>query len=496
MISWNSLRVKVTLGVMLPLLLILGVFTVIEYSRHRAAVLANLSLLASQSGQVIEDNLRQQMLESDPTGIQQLLDTIGQQEEFQIIYVLDTNGTVVYAPEGADVGTRLDNRRQTCQPCHSLAPEDRPKGIVVENDMGQRVFRSMHPIENSPECAECHGSEERLLGVLLTDIPTTLVDEPLNADIRENVLWGVGTVLATVLVVNLVLSRFVLRRLSDLLAAITGFGQGEQPTPLSEQHPDEIGQLATAFNSMAEKIEARRQENLALSERLQRQSAQRGDLLRRVITAQEDERKRVAREIHDELGQALGGLALRTQIMEQHLGSDGDEALENLSQIQEMLMDTSDRMYDIILALRPSALDDLGLVPALRTHAERALQKTSLKLELDVKDLKQRLPAAVETALFRTAQEAITNAVRHAEATHLGITLACNNGVFKGEIVDNGRGFDPEMVHANGESPRGLGLLGMQERITQCGGQIDIISVPGSGTSIRILIPLEEPLSE
>jgi signal transduction histidine kinase len=471
-------------------------FTFIEYIRHRESVLANLSLLAAQSGQVIEGNLRHEMVESDPEGIQGILNTIGQSEEFKVVYVLDITGEVVYAPAGNDVGVQLDNRQSECQPCHRLAPEARPSSVVVRNSDGQRVFRSMHPIENSPECAECHDPDERLLGVLLTDIPTALVEEPLNADLRENIMWGGGTILVTVIVVNLAIDRFVLRRLGDLLAAITSFGRGRLPSPTSEPDPDEIGQLVRTFNEMARNVEQRRQENVALSERLHHQSAQRGDLLKRLITAQEDERKRVARELHDELGQALGGLALRAEVLERYLATDQEGALEQLGEIRELLMETSDRMYDLILALRPSALDDLGLVPALRTHAERALKDSNTQFEIDVRELRRRLPVAVETALFRTTQEAITNVVRHSGASHLRITLACKNGVFREEIVDNGRGFDPDMVHVNGESGRGLGLLGMQERISQCGGTIEIISVPGSGTKLRIVVPVEEAISE
>ncbi|HEX6384209.1 MAG TPA: histidine kinase, partial [Anaerolineae bacterium] len=458
----SSLRAKVTIGVVLPLVLILSIFTTIEYFRRRAVLLSNLSFFATYSAQVIEDNLLHQMLEADFAGVQQLLDTISEREEFQTVYILDTSGKVVFAPSGADVGMQLDNKQPDCQPCHRLPPEARPESVAVTNAAGQRVFRSMHPFEYRPACGQCHDPEERLIGLLLTDISTAPVEASLVADLRENALWWIGTILVTVLVVNLVISRFVLRRLQGLAWAIARFGQGTLP-PL-ENGSDEIGQLTNSFSIMARRIEKRRQENRVLSERLRQQSVQRGELLRRLITAQEDERKRVARELHDDLGQTLGGLTLRVEVMGRFLKSDHSRAFEQLEQIQSLIAATTAQMYNIILDLRPSILDDLGLVPALRAYAERLLEHSDLQFELEAHTFRHRLPAEVETALFRVFQEALNNTVRHAGATCVRAVLTCQNNIFTGEIVDNGRGFDLESINLNGHSPRGLGLLGMQER--------------------------------
>ncbi|UCC51141.1 MAG: sensor histidine kinase [Anaerolineaceae bacterium] len=149
-------------------------------------------------------------------------------------------------------------------------------------------------------------------------------------------------------------------------------------------------------------------------------------------------------------------------------------------------------MYEIILDLRPSALDDLGLVPALRGHAQRLLEHDELDFTIDGSALQSRLPVEVETAIFRIVQEALNNTVRHAKATQVRASLACTNGVFTGEIVDNGQGFDPDTIRVDGRNGRGLGLLGMQERVSQCGGKLEVISKPGQGTRITIWIPLSE----
>ena len=486
----RSLRTKVTLGVALPLILILGLFTIIEYSRQRTALLKNLSLLASNAGEVIESNLRHEMLKSDFEGVQQLLDSVGANEQISVLYLLNTSGEVIFAPEGRNVGSILNNSQADCKPCHALPVDERPDSIVVTDVDGQRVFRSMQPIENDEACTECHDPDQRLIGLLLTDVPITSLETPLGAFLRENTLWWVGTILVTVLVVNLVLSRFLLNRLEKLAAAISGFSGGKYQPLNQESQSDEIGQLSKAFNTMAKNVISRNKENRTLSEHLRRQNAQRGLLLKRLITAQEDERKRVARELHDDLGQVFGGLALRLEALERLVSSNPDRALQQLRETKSLVADGTDRMYDLILALRPSALDDLGLVIAFRSLADRSLVDTGIELTFNADGMNGRLPPEIETNLYRIFQEALSNVVRHSEATQLYVTLACNDKAFSGVVLDNGRGFDLTTAQINGSDSQGLGLLGMEERVSQCGGQMEITSKLSQGTKITIFIPL------
>ena len=493
----RSLRIKVTLGVVLPLLIILGAFTVIEWRRHRAVALENLSLLAAYSGQVITSNLRRSMLASNFTEVQDTLDAVVQNEDFRVVYLLDPTGQVIFAPNGVNVGTQLSNQQPECRLCHRLPVDRRPASVVVTLPDGTRVFRSMQPIHNSPECSRCHDPAQPLLGLLLTDISVAPFNSSLKADLWENLRWWVGTIVVTIVVVNLILSRFVLGRLEGLSSAMSRLGEGEPPRPLAEQSPDEIGRLAGAFNTMAQQIKARESDNRLLSERLRMQNAQRGELLKRLITAQESERKRIARELHDDLGQALGGLALQAEALDRQLVSAGAERLrEQLGQMRALAGQATRRMYDLILDLRPSALDDLGLVAALRACAERLLDGTGVAYELDALKLDRRLSPALEVTLYRIFQEALSNVVRHAGAQHVRMTLCSNGSGFTGEIVDDGLGFEVESISTDGRSPRGLGVLGMQERAAQCGGQVNILSEPGKGTRIVVTLPLSEECDE
>ena len=200
----------------------------------------------------------------------------------------------------------------------------------------------------------------------------------------------------------------------------------------------------------------------------------------------------MARELHDELGQSLAGLSFQSEAIEGLIKTDPDRALEQLTQTRSLIDETTEKMYDLILALRPSSLDDLGLIAALQAHAERLLSANEITFLIDSSGLKDRLPPAVETNLYRIFQEALTNVVRHSEAKHVRIHLIRNDGIFEGEIADDGRGFAPETVMMNGSFPAGLGLLGMQERVRQCGGEIKIFSQAGEGTRIYVRIPLRE----
>jgi signal transduction histidine kinase len=486
-----NLRAKVTLGVVVPLTLILGIFTFIEASRHRETEISNLTILASQSGKVIESSLRNAMLESNFSEVQRILDAVGDAGEFRVVYLLDTNGKIIFAPHGVGVGDRLDNSHPTCQACHKLPPDKRPSSVVV-TDQDQRVFRSMYPVRNALECMGCHDPEKPIIGLLLTDIPFTKVESALASDLRENLLWWFGTIFVTIIVVNIAMSKIVISRLQKLAQALVGFGRDQLSLRLPADDPDEIGQLSAAFNTMSQRIEDEVAENRALSEHLYMQSKQRGELLKHLITAQEDERKRVARELHDDLGQALGALALQTEAVEKLIDSDPEGAVNQLNLTRELITDTTDHMYELIYALRPSTLDDLGLATALQSQAEQFLSGSGIEFELHTDGLTDRLEPEMETTLYRIYQEALNNVRRHSGARKVSITISMSDSYLLSEIQDDGRGFDLDNIDSDGDGLHGWGLLGIRERVSQWGGELEIITQPGTGTLLHLRFPIAE----
>lgn len=229
-------------------------------------------------------------------------------------------------------------------------------------------------------------------------------------------------------------------------------------------------------------------ENARLYEEVRQRDETHSHLLAKAISAQEEERKRIARELHDESAQALTSLLMRLDAA-MAAGGLSPATRERLEQIRSQAVRTLEETRRLIKDLRPTALDDLGLVAAIRAHAEDALGAQGVDVRVSVEGLSERLPSEVETTLFRIVQEATNNCLRHARARSFRVTLSRRNGRIVGEVTDDGVGFDMEAVFKHGTNLP-LGLLGMQERAALVGGDLAIWSRPGEGTRIHLELPL------
>ena len=214
-----------------------------------------------------------------------------------------------------------------------------------------------------------------------------------------------------------------------------------------------------------------------LSERIAR------DSLRRVVEAQELERRRLAREPHDETGQALTSILLGLKALEEKLPDTGSRAAA--AELRELVVATLQDVRRLAVELRPSALDDFGLVAALERLTASIGEQTGIRIDFQPAITADRLPAEVETALYRIVQESLTNVVKHAKARNVSVLLARTDGAVKAVIEDDGGGFDP--AERTGE---GFGLLGMSERLALLGGRLEIESSEEAGTTIAAEVPL------
>ena len=206
-----------------------------------------------------------------------------------------------------------------------------------------------------------------------------------------------------------------------------------------------------------------------------------GDSLRRVVEAQELERRRLARELHDQTGQELTSVLLGLKAVED--ASSEDEREEALAAVREQVVETLHDVRRLAVELRPKALDDFGLVAALERLGETFSEQTGMRVDLEA-NVGDRLSSDVETALYRIVQEALTNVVKHAQASAVSIVLARSPLAITAVIEDDGSGFTPD-----GDSD-GLGLLGMGERLALLGGKLKIESTPGAGSTIVAEVPL------
>jgi two-component system sensor histidine kinase UhpB len=292
---------------------------------------------------------------------------------------------------------------------------------------------------------------------VLTVAAVALVVSPLTVSfpvaLAELIVLGVG--LVALLAVNLAL----LRRVFEPLARLTRFMREVDPLRPGSRVPPggadpEIAELTRAFNEMIERLESER----------------RGSALR-ALAAQEGERRRIARELHDEVGQALTAAMLRLE------WAEVDEAKEGLREALEEVREIARRM-------RPEALDDLGLRNALRALVASTARSARLDVTPEIDASLPALSPEQELVIYRVAQEALTNAVRHADADSLRFSLTFRDGEIALAVEDDGRGFDPA------RASEGSGMRGMRERALLVRGRLEVDTAPGRGTAIRLAMPV------
>lgn len=220
--------------------------------------------------------------------------------------------------------------------------------------------------------------------------------------------------------------------------------------------------------------------------RMERERHQR-QITNYIIQAQEEERKRISRDLHDGVGQALYSIIVGLKMVTQ---ANVEADLKNLLiDIQQMTSRALDEVKSMAVELRPSALDDLGLIPAIRSYAKRYEDTFGIETEFDVVGNKRRFHSSIETALYRISQEAMINAAKYADTDKLYIRFRDLGRKIELSIEDFGKGFDLDQIRILGT---GLGLFGMKERAHLLGGQVEIVSAPNKGTTIKITIPINE----
>ncbi len=202
-----------------------------------------------------------------------------------------------------------------------------------------------------------------------------------------------------------------------------------------------------------------------------------------LLRAQENERRALARELHDEVGQSLSAILMETGGAE--CAEEPGAVHERLASIKRLAEKTIGQVRDLALLLRPSMLDDLGLAPALNWHARETSKRTGLNVSVNADDAIDSLPDEHRTCVYRLVQEAVNNAVRHANARNIEVVVRRDRQEVDVTVQDDGAGFDTRFL-------RGLGLLGMEERVRRLGGDLRITSKPGRGTLVRAALPVAE----
>ncbi|MDF2499443.1 MAG: histidine kinase [Anaerosporomusa subterranea] len=283
------------------------------------------------------------------------------------------------------------------------------------------------------------------------------------------------------------LTVFLTRRLTmpirDLVRVTNSITAGDFTQRVHASAEDEIGKLGKTFNAMADHVYR------LLSDLKQKEEA-RSHLLQKVIVAQEEERKRIARELHDETGQTLTSLMMGLKYLSEHC--PGNQQQCQLTEMRNTVKRTLDEIHRLSVELRPSILDDMGLVPALEKYV--ADYRATYQIDADVHVTwrwNRRLPREVEVAVYRIIQEALTNVAKYAQAKNVSVILACDERGMEAIIEDDGVGFAADELMQESATGNKLGLYGMRERAEVLGGAVKVESSVGVGTTIFLRIPLQ-----
>ncbi len=451
-----SLRFKIVISIA-ALILLLG----LGGTLHARLTLSGISEdeLEKRALAITRDlsgDAEESLLTNDLFGLHGYIhDLMANNEDIRYVVVFDSDGNVRASTfsDGLPTGLRDANPVLAGEP-YSMVSFETSEGDMLD---------AAYPIREGKSGVIRVGlSKERLAGQ---------VD-----DLTFRLLTLTGGVLVAGLVVGYLLVTFLTRPLSRLAEAARAVGRGDLSHRVAVSTRDEAGQVSVAFNMMTDQLMQKEEE--------------RTQLLAKVIAAQEEERKRIARELHDEAGQALTSILLGLKDLEDAHRMPAQKV--KAADLRARTAETLDLVRDMALQLRPSTLDDLGLVAALQRYVADYGRKHGLEADFHPGGLDGvRLKPQTETALYRIAQEALTNVVRHASASAVSVLLDKRDGHAILVVEDDGSGFNMEEVRHSGTPAQKLGLLGMEERAALVGATLTIESRPGAGTAVFVEVPLD-----
>jgi two-component system, NarL family, sensor histidine kinase UhpB len=313
-----------------------------------------------------------------------------------------------------------------------------------------------------------------------TWVTKTLVEQSNFTVATLLVVLGISISLVT----NFAIMRAAFRPLDAIQLTVdqVTHGNSQARVPELATSDAEIAQLGETINTMLDRLEQDTRTITSHRRQIQVMSAQ-------VLRAQEEERRRIARELHDETSQALNALLLSIEMAVESLHSanlpePGSEVHQRIEASKQLTIQTLDAIHNLAFDLRPTMLDDLGLVPSLRWYAKRQSETYGVGIEVKVVGLEERLPDQTEVALFRVVQEALTNVAKHAGASSAIVRLRREGDEVELLVKDDGVGFDLEQVPSDR-----LGLFGIQERVSLLGGTFNLDSRRGRGTTLMARVP-------
>jgi len=312
------------------------------------------------------------------------------------------------------------------------------------------------------------------IGAVRIGLSEVAVTSTVTQYLRNILLWTTLIVVVG-LAIAYSLTSFLTKPLSQLSEAARAIGKGDFKWEAPPWAQDEIGNLGVAFNDM--------------SKELKHKEEMREQLMAKVISAQEDERKRIARELHDETGQTLTSMLVSLKVAEDSI--DSPEARNKITELRSLTSTALERVHEMATELRPSILDDMGLVAAIKRYIEDYSINMNIKVDSHISGFEdRRLSPEIETTVYRIIQEALTNIIKHAEAHNVSVVMRLADASLTATVEDDGKGFNNKRAPAQ-ENGNNLGIFGMNERASLVGGTLTIESAEKAGTTIFLQIPLD-----
>lgn len=455
------LKLKI-LGLALALILLFGAVTIYKV---QAALSENIDAFLREESRFVATELSYQshdyLLINDVYGLTQMLrNTVQNRPDLRYVFVRNAEGQVVAHTFEGGFPADLLGKAPGLPPLASA-----PK--LLHTNEG-RIWEATAGISNGNEGAVVVGvkgdSLRRQIGVITGSLA------------RTTLLVAIFGVL-----LSLGLTWIITKPVGRLLEATRAVRRGDYSVRLDPtESQDELGKLMEGFNAMVVSLAS------ADKARLEKEYLQR-DFLHRVMAGQEGERKRIARELHDQTGQALASFMVDLKVLEN--AQSANDLGQGITRLKKAITEEMEAIHDLAVALRPTVLDDLGLVPAVEMLARNFEKRHRIQVRLNFLGLlDRRLDLCLETCVYRIIQEALTNIARHAQATEVTIFLEGREKTLRGGVEDNGLGFEPENI----DQAKHMGIYGMRERIQLLGGSFHIDSDKGIGAMISFEIPIKQ----
>ena len=455
------LKLKI-LGLALALILLFGAVTIYKV---QMALSENFDAFLREESRFVATELSYQshdyLLINDVYGLTQMLrNTVQNRPDLRYVFVRNAGGQVVaHTFEGGFPADLLEK-------APGLPPPASAPKLLYTNEGS--IWEATAGISNGNEGAVVVGvkgdSLRRQIGAITGSLArTTLLVAIFGVLLSLGLIW------------------IITKPVGRLLEATRAVRRGDYSVILDPtESQDELGKLMAGFNAMVVSLAS------AEKARVEKEYLQR-DFLHRVMAGQEGERKRIARELHDQTGQALASFMVDLKVLES--AQSANDLGQGITRLRKAITEEMEAIHDLAVALRPTVLDDLGLVPAVEMLARNFEKRHRIQVRLNFLGLlDRRLDLCLETCVYRIIQEALTNIAKHAQATEVTIFLEGREKTLRGGVEDNGHGFEPENI----DQAKHMGIYGMRERIQLLGGSFHIDSDKGVGAMISFEIPIKQ----